>query len=349
MSNLEISAKPSLFPGLALAVAIALFSQFIHNIIIIGGQKPVSGVIIAILLGILIKNTMGIGQAYDPGINFALKKVLKGAIILLGLSLSFTAVIATGSKAFIIILISVTAAITMTYIIGKLLGLDDKLSVLIGMGTAICGTTAIVATSPAIKARDEEVTFSVATITIFGIVAIFLYPILGSALALSDMQFGTWAGVAIHETAQVVAAGFAYNDNAGQIATVVKLTRTVLLAPLVLILGIIFARRKVEEKELDEKINYLSIFPWFVFGFLAMAGFRTIGDTFWETSYLWTSLLGYASDISKFLIVTAMASIGLLTNFSDMKRVGMKPFIAGLAASVIMAGFSILLIFALGI
>ncbi|MFZ5945460.1 MAG: YeiH family protein [Bacillota bacterium] len=342
-----MNIKNTIVPGLLLAALLGYFSEFIHGIIIIGGQKPVSGVIIAILLGILIKNTIGVGEIFQKGITFALKNVLKGAIILLGLSLSFITVVTTGFKALSIILICVTFAIITTYYIGRKLGLPDKLATLIGIGTAICGSTAIVAASPAIDARDEEVTFSVATITIFGVVAIFLYPLIGKVLMLTDMQFGTWAGVAVHETAQVVAAGFAYSDAAGKIATVVKLTRTVLLAPIVLILGVIYSKR--QEEAGSQKVSYLRIFPWFVLGFIAMAGMRTFGDTFWANSSQWPLFLEQATALSKFMIVTAMAGVGLLTNFDDMKKVGIKPFIVGLVASLIMAVFSIALILILGI
>ncbi|GAB6178722.1 YeiH family protein [Desulfotomaculum defluvii] len=346
----DISIRNSIVPGMILAFIIAYTSEFIHKSIVIGGQKPISGVIIAILLGMLVKNTLGVNKVFEPGINFAMKKVLKAAIFLLGLGLSFITVVTTGSKALIIIVICVTFAITITYLFGRKMGLPDKLATLIGIGTAICGSTAIVAASPAIDAKDEEVTFSVATITIFGVLAIFLYPLIGKALMLTDMQFGTWAGVAVHETAQVVAAGFAYSDPAGQIATVVKLTRTVLLAPIVLILGVIYTRkqRNVAGSQ-GQKVNYFRIFPWFVVGFLAMAGLRTFGDTIWLNSQMWTSFLSNAQTLSKFLIVTAMAGVGLLTSFSDMKTVGIKPFVVGLVASLIMAVFSITLVFTLGI
>lgn len=342
-----MNIKNSIVPGLALAMIIGYFSEYLHSLIVIGGQKPVSGVIIAIIAGILIKNTIGVAPVFQRGIDFALKKVLKGAIILLGLSLSFVTVVTTGAKALTIILICVTFAITITYAIGKKLGLPDKLATLIGIGTAICGSTAIVAASPAIDARDEEVTFSVATITIFGVLAIFLYPLLGKMMVLTDLQFGTWSGVAVHETAQVVAAGFAFSDPAGQIATVVKLTRTVLLAPIVLILGILYSRN--QRGQSVSKVNYFKIFPWFVVGFIAMAGLRTMGDSLFLESTQWSNFLAQASTLSKFMIVTSMAGVGLLTNFDDMKRVGIKPFIVGLVASLIMAVFSLVLIFALGI
>jgi uncharacterized integral membrane protein (TIGR00698 family) len=349
MGNLSLLWKKSgsIIPGLLLAIAIASLSQLIHSVIIIGGQKPVSSVLIAILIGILLKNTIGIGATFMVGVNFVLKKMLKGAIILLGLGLSFMAVITIGGKALIIIITTVTVAILLTYSIGKKMGVPDKLAALIGVGTAICGTTAIVASVPAIRARDEEVTFSVATITIFGVLAIFIYPILGKVLALTDIQFGTWAGVAIHETAQVVAAGFSYSDPAGKIATVVKLTRTVFLAPIVLLLGIAYVKNNKEEK--SHKVSYLSIFPWFVVGFLAMAGLRTIGDNIWSNSNIWVAFLSQASIVAKYLIVTAMAGVGLMTDFDQMKKVGFKPFVVGLVASLIMAVFSIVLIFTLGI
>ncbi|MGI6227027.1 MAG: YeiH family protein [Peptococcales bacterium] len=342
-----MSLRNTIVPGLLLTAIVGYFSEYIHNIIVIGGQKPVSGVIIAILLGIIIKNTIGVAPQFQEGIDFALKKVLKGAIILLGLGLSFVTVITTGAKALLIIIICVAFAITFTYFLGKKLGLPDKLATLIGIGTAICGSTAIVAASPAIDARDEEVTFSVATITIFGVLAIFLYPLLGKLMVLNDLQFGTWSGVAVHETAQVVAAGFAFSDAAGKIATVVKLTRTVLLAPIVLILGVIYSRK--QNSLAAGRVNYFKIFPWFVVGFIAMAGLRTIGDTLWLNSAQWSNFLEQASTISKFMIVMAMASVGLLTNFDDMKQVGIKPFIVGLVASLIMAVFSLVLISALGI
>lgn len=348
--RLAVDMKKSIVPGLILAFIVAYFSEFIHKSIVIGGQKPISAVIVAILLGMLVKNTVGLNKAFEPGIDFAMKKVLKAAIFLLGLGLSFMAVVTTGSKALVIILICVAFAISLTYLFGRKMGLPDKLATLIGIGTAICGSTAIVAASPAIDAKDEEVTFSVATITIFGVLAIFLYPLIGKVLMLTDMQFGTWAGVAVHETAQVVAAGFAYSDPAGQIATVVKLTRTVLLAPIVLILGVLYAsKQKAAAGNAGHKVNYYRIFPWFVVGFMAMAGLRTFGDTLWLNSEMWTSFLSMAQTLSKFLIVTAMAGVGLLTSFEDMKTVGIKPFIVGLVASLIMAGFSIALIFALSI
>ncbi|QNB46563.1 putative sulfate exporter family transporter [Thermanaerosceptrum fracticalcis] len=340
-------SRSSILPGLLLTAIIAYVSEYLHSVITFGGQKPVSGVTIAILIGMAIENSVGLASIFKAGVHFSQKKILKIAIILLGLSLSFITVITTGSKALIIILICISFALTITYFLGKKLGLPEKLAVLIGVGTAICGSTAIVASSPAIAAKDEEVSFSVGTITVFGVIAVFLYPILGKLLLLSDMQFGTWAGVAVNDTSQVVAAGFAYSEAAGKIATVVKLTRTVLLAPLVLILGIIYTKK--QDIGTKDKVNYIKIFPWFVVGFIAMAVLRTIGDTLFAAQSFWPVLLEQSKELSKFLIVMAMSGVGLLTNFEQMKKVGLKPFITGLIASLIMAVFSLSMIYALGI
>ncbi|KKM10664.1 hypothetical protein SY88_12255 [Clostridiales bacterium PH28_bin88] len=313
----------------------------------INGTNPVSDVIIAILIGIGLRSFIGVPSNLQAGIEFSMKKVLKLAIILLGLGLNISAAIATGGRALMIIIVCVIIALVLMHRIGKLLGLSEKLSVLIGVGTSICGTTAIVAVAPAIKSEDTDVAYSVATITLFGVLAIFAYPVIGALLKMSDMQFGTWAGTAINETAQVVAAGFAYSEEAGKIATVVKLTRTVLLAPLVVILGYFFARKDVSTGR--ERVNLKAIFPWFVLGFFAMALARTFGDNLFGTWPLWDTALAYVSISAKFLIVMAMVGVGLMSDFTKMRSVGLKPFIGGFVAALIMGVLSITLIYILQI
>ncbi len=336
----------ALLPGLIIVVGLSIVSRQIHDLIVIGGANPVSSVIIAIILGMIIGTAFDLPQSLKPGLSFSLKRLLKLAIILLGLGLSFSAVVEAGAASALIIVTCIVIAMTVTYWIGKALNLSHRLAVLIGVGTAICGATAIVATAPAIEAEDADVSYSVATITLFGVVAIFVYPIAGTLLGLSDAQFGTWAGTAINETAQVVAAGFAYSDAAGKIATVVKLTRTAMLAPLVVVLGFFFARGN-RTGGARAQINGSAAFPWFILGFLALAVTRTIGDTVFlgtATAVQWGWLLKAASTAAKFLIVMAMASVGLMTDFTMMRRVGLKPFIAGLVAALIMAGVSLFLI-----
>jgi uncharacterized integral membrane protein (TIGR00698 family) len=164
-----------LLPGFLLATAIAVAAEWIHGMIVVGGEKPVSGLIIAIIIGALISNSFKIQAQIAPGVSYIMNKVLKAAIILLGLSLSFMAVIKTGAIALVVIVITVTLAIILTYRIGNKLGLPDKLAALIAIGTAICGATAIVSTAPVIEAEDEDITYAVATITIFGVFWPFLF------------------------------------------------------------------------------------------------------------------------------------------------------------------------------
>jgi uncharacterized integral membrane protein (TIGR00698 family) len=350
MSRYEhISRKAAeILPGILMASVIAGGAWIIHASIIYNGENPVSPVIIAIVLGALAGNLLKRGEILSAGLNFAIGKILKTAIIILGLSFSLTAVVRTGTLSLAVIVITVTLAIALAYFMGVRLGLPHRLSALIAVGTAICGATAIVCTAPVIEAGDEEITYAVATITIFGMLAIFLYPLLGVLLLLSDLQYGIWAGVAIHETAQVIAAGFAFSPGAGEIATVVKLTRTALLAPLILIIGALYARK--QNRPGGQKVYCLRAVPWFAAGFLLMAGLRTVGDIHWSGVDSWQALLSAAGILSKQLIVIAMAGVGLKTNFRSLKYIGgIRPMLVGLGASLIMAAVSFLIIAALGI
>jgi len=331
-----------LVPGLVLATVIAWVSNMGNQAIVIGGQKPVSAVVIAIILGMIIRSLVGSKKELTPGLSFAVKKILRLAIVLLGFSLTFQAVIKTGWSTLWVIVITVIIGILSTVWLGKAMGLRDELATLIGTGTAICGATAIVAAAPAVGADDSDVSYAVGTITMFGILAIFAYPVLGHMLSMSDTQFGTWAGTAIHETAQVMAAGIAYSETAGKTAAVVKLTRTTLLAPLVMILGAIFAKKQ------SGKVSWagaMKSFPYFVFWFIAASLVRTLVDgTAFGAGAQWKDLMLQVNNLSKFLIVIAMASTGLMTDFSKMRVVGFKPFFAGMVASVVVGVVTLVLI-----
>jgi uncharacterized integral membrane protein (TIGR00698 family) len=332
-----------LVPGLALATLIAIVSNFGNQAIVIGGQKPVSAVVISIILGMAIKTFIGQRKELAPGLSFAVKKILRLAIILLGFDLTFQAVVKTGAGTLGIIVVTVVVGILSTVWLGKALGLRDELSTLIGTGTAICGATAIVAAAPAVGADDSDISYAVGTITTFGIIAIFLYPLLGRALAMTDTQFGTWAGTAVHETAQVLAAGMAFSETAGKLAAVVKLTRTALLAPLVMILGAIFAKKHTGQVSWK---SAMKSFPYFVFWFLAASVVRSLLDSTFGTASpdWWKWFLVNAKEASKFLIVVAMASTGLMTDFAKMRQVGMKPFFVGMIASVVVGTVTLVLI-----
>jgi len=336
-----LAGVTEIVPGVAVATVLAVISNTIHNLIVIGAQKPVSAVVIAIIIGMIVRSTGG-RKHLAPGLSFSVKKILRLAIILLGFDLKLSSVVATGVGTLGVILAAVLAGILSAVYLGRLMGLRDELSTLIGTGTAICGATAIVAAAPAVGADDSDVSYAVGTITIFGILAIFAYPFLGHGLGLTDSQFGTWAGTAVHETAQVLAVGFAYSDPAGKIAAIVKLTRTTLLAPLVVVLGAMYARKRTGKFSREAAMK---AFPYFILWFLAASVVRTVVDGFAGAGMpTWTAFLNQAKEASKFLIVVAMAATGMMTDFDRMRKVGIKPFVSGLAASLVVGALSLLLI-----
>ena len=234
--------RPAL-PGLYLVIAVAVVARYLHEIIPNAVMaRAISEVFIAVFLGLYIRNAIRFSTRFDAGIKFALQRILRLGIILLGLRLSLQDVVSTGVTALILIVACMAVALTLAYFAGRLLKIPPRLAALIGVGTAICGNTAIVAVAPVIEAKEEDVSFAVATITFFGTLAVVLYPIIGYFLGVSDRTFGLWVGTAVNDTSQVVAAGAAFSDTARDIATVVKLTRNTLMAPLIVVIGMVYAR-----------------------------------------------------------------------------------------------------------
>jgi len=319
--------------GLIMVFLIAYVSQSVGNDI------PVVGATVtAIVLGILIRNFIGVPAVFNPGVQYSLKKVLKYAIILLGTSLNLWQVFTIGGKSILAILAVVILGIFLTIYIGRLMGLTGKIPALIGVGTAICGATAIATVSPIMKSKEEETAYAITTIFVFNVIAVILYPILGSIFGMSNEIFGMWAGTAIHDTSSVVAAGFAYSNEAGGVATVVKLTRTLFLVPLAILIGIYVSMKGSKEQGQGSKVKVSKIFPWFLLGFLGMSILNTLG-LFNET------VVEYVTAVSKFMILMAMASVGLGADFKEIRKIGMKPVYLGLIASVIVAVVSISIIY----
>ncbi len=324
-----------LIPGILLVLAISIPAVYIHKF-----YKPVSAVAIAIIAGIIIRNLFGLPERCKSGVSFSVKKILRLAIILLGVRFSFVEMLKISGSSLVIITILIIMATFLARYISHKLGLPDRLGTLIGVGTSICGVSAIVATSPAIEATEEETSFAVATITLFGLMAVFIYPVIGYLLHMSDTLFGTWAGAAVNDTSQAVATGFIYSDAAGSVATVVKLTRNLFMAPVIVLLSYLYivkANRKNGAGDKEKKIDYKKAFPFFVLGFIGMAILRTL-------RVLPAEAIGIIEDTAGFLIVVAIAGVGMGTNFASMKKVGLKPFYAGLSAALLMAVVSITLI-----
>lgn len=332
-------------PGFALIIVISLLALLIQSHIIVNGKEVVSAVAIAILIGILVRNLFYVSDSCKPGTGLAVKRFLRVGVALMGAQLSLGQILHTGACSVLIVAICIVLAILVVRLVSMRMGMSDRLGTLLGVGTSICGVSAIVATAPVIGAKEEETAMAVATITIFGLLAVLFYPLLGLSLGLSDRFFGTWAGTAVNDTSQVVATGLIFSQKAGEIATVVKLTRNLFIAPVIVVLSWLYLKRCQMEGELKNqgnRIKFQQAVPLFVLGFLGMAVLNSL-DVFPD------AVRNGIRMISQFLIVAALAGVGLETNLSAMKRIGFQPFYAGLCAAFFMAAVSFGLITIMGI
>jgi uncharacterized integral membrane protein (TIGR00698 family) len=351
----------SVLKGLLLAIAVAMAARLLHKLI--PGpmfNKAISDVLIAVLLGLFIRNAVGVSKSCEPGVKFALDHVLRLGIILLGLRLSVQDVAATGGAAIILVFTCIAVALSTAYIVGRLFHIPPRLTALIGVGTSICGNTAIVATAPAIGAKEEEVSFAVAVITLFGLIAVIIYPIIGHAIGLSNIAFGLWAGTAVNDTSQVVAVGAAHSQAALNVATIVKLMRNTIMAPLIIVVGLLLKNKATPEGSLPSTLPRGGILiPWFVIGFITMSAIRTSGIsagilpqdvTRPGTLSMAASILRAFDEVAKFAILTALAGVGLGTQLPVVLKIGLKPFALGLCVSVVLsiASLSMIMIFRMG-
>ncbi len=326
-------------PGFAAAVAIAAAAKFLESLLPI----PLIGAsVIAMFIGMFFNSFRKPGKTLAPGIRFTSKKILKFAIILLGASLNITTVLTVGRNSLLVMLFTLATCFGLGYISGKFLKLNWKMSNLISAGTGICGGSAIAAIAPVIDADDLDVAFGLSATFLFDMAMIVLFPLMGRALGLSDVMYGLWAGTAVNDTSSVVAAGFAFSEMAGDYATMVKLTRTLAIIPTVIIFALInmHLKKKASLAENGEKIHVdlLSVFPWFILGFLALSVLGSLG--------IITPELGAAlKTISKFLMVAALAAIGLNTSFRDMQKAGPAPMLHGfiISALVVIVAIAVIL------
>ncbi|KLD62014.1 YeiH family protein [Dyella japonica] len=325
---------PSRLPGLLLSVVIALVALGLGKLApLIGG--PVFGIV----LGILVRNTLAPGGSYTPGIQFAGKQVLQWSIIALGFGLSLNQVAKTGLESLSVTLVTMTVAFLTAWGLGRLLKVDDKLKILIGVGTAICGGSAIAAVTPIIKPDEHDTAFAISTIFLFNLVAVLLFPLLGHLLHLSDLGFGLWAGTAINDTSSVVAAGYSFSKQAGDYATIVKLTRATLIIPICLILAFATAWRQKKQGATD--FSLARIFPWFILWFLVASAIRTAG-------LVPVAIQPALHLAAEFLIIVALTAIGLSANLRKMASTGARPILLGLGVWAAVAVSSLVVQLAIG-
>lgn len=314
-------------PGIILTVVIAVPAWILGKLFPIVGS-PVLGILFGMILAFWKRPSW-----FESGISYTSKKLLQYSIVLLGFDMNLFNVFKVGSQTFILMLFTLTAAFCTAFFVGRALKVDRNTNILIGVGTAICGGSAIAATAPVINADDEEVARSISTIFLFNVIAAFLFPFLGHLLNMSDYNFGLWAGTAVNDTSSVVAAGYTFSDASGNLAVIVKLTRTLMIIPVTLVLSLYNSCRKTQENKANYKFS--KIFPWFVLGFIAASIIRTFFPIPPEAA----SLLVQAG---KFMIVMAMAAIGLNTNIVKLIKNGWKPILLGLTCWAVLAVTSLI-------
>ncbi|MFC2170206.1 YeiH family protein [Acidobacteriota bacterium] len=329
--------KKEFFPGWLFMLAVGIMATYISKLVVVGGKNPIEAAVLAIIIGILIRNFGLVPTACFPGIK-AFEKILILGIVLIGASLDFRNIASQGINLLFIILITMTISFFVIYFLGKAFKLPMTLSILLTVGTTICGGSAIAVTAPLIKAKEEETSYAIGTIALWGLFAIILYPKIAQLLGASDIYFGVFAGTAIHSTPQVVGAGFIFSDIAGKTATAVKLVRNCFMVPVAFLIAVWYTKNILKaKKEEGAHINMAKAFPWFLFGYFIMAALNTQG-------YFSSEGVKAFNTAGRFLILLGLSGIGLNTVFASFRKVGLKPLIVGLIGAAVVAGCSILMI-----
>lgn len=343
-----------IFPGVTLALIFFLFSQGINNVLaieIFGTPKsPISTVLIAILLGILMGNAFTPRPGMMVGLDFTQQYILKIGIIFLGIRLSFEDFLKFGSIAIPLIIVCIVGVLILIKLLIKKVPISSKMSYLIAIGTSVCGATAIVATAPVINAKKTEVAYAIANITLFGVIAMLVYPYFAEwYFNEDDLKAGLFLGTSIHETSQVAAAGLIYDQQFNSpetlnVATVTKLIRNTFLVVMIPLFAFLYNRGEVK----NEKYSILSIFPYFVLGFIGMIVVRNLGDQLFSNEnsnyLLWMNFIQYLKILATTFLTMAMAAVGISINLSELKSMGYKPFIVGLIAAVTVGFVSLIYI-----
>jgi len=327
--------------GVAICFAVAALSVLLEKLI---PGELLGASIIALFMGTII-NSFFHPTWIKPALKFASKKILKAAIILLGASLSVNTILSVGKMTFFVMIFTFAMCFGGGYFIRKLFGLNWKLSNLISAGTGICGGSAVAAIAPVIDADDKDIAFAMSSTFLFDMVMIALYPLMGKALGMSDIAYGIWAGTSVNDTASVVASGYAFSEAAGDFATMVKLTRTIAIIPTVLVFAWIGVRMKKKEMQTSsggKKVNMMKIIPWFIGGFLLLAIANSIG-------FIPAAVSGIMKTASKFLMVTALAAIGLSTSITDFKKAGLKPMFYGITIDTLVTLTALVVIWCMGL
>lgn len=368
-----MSTSMNRVPGIVAAVVVMLIGFAVADVLGrallqargLTGASPISGVPIAIVLGLLLRNLAGLPASLSSGLKFCTTTVLRLGIVLVGIKLSVVEMARLGAAGIPVVLAAICTGLVFVTWFNRRLGLPPRLGTLIAAGTGICGVTAIVSTAPAIDADEREVAYAVANVVAFGLFGMLFYPYLAHALLPSSAAIGLFLGTAVHDTSQVVGAALTYkqiyaDDVVLRVATVTKLTRNLFLAAVIPVLTWMHVRRTHGSSAASRAAtNWKTLVPTFVLGFVAMAILRSIADAMlgrgqlalgiWDAA-AWSQLTAFVGDVAaaKWLLGTAMAAVGLNTSFAVFKGVGLKPFAVGMAGALAVGGVGFAMALLLG-
>lgn len=356
----------NVLPGIALSLVLAWTGFFLSELIgrrmsYESGKSPVSPVTIAVLLGILLRNTTGVPRIYEAGLRLCIKTVLRLGIVVLGLTLSVKAIGREVVAGLPVIAGCIATALILVTVVNRLLGLPRRLGTLIAIGTSICGVSAIVATAPIIEADEDETAYAVACITIFGLLALMTYPFVAHQIFQTPVQAGIFLGTAIHDTSQVAGAGLAYAqqykaDAAVKTAVTVKLVRNLSMSLLIPLMAILYRRRELKGRVRTVGQKWGQVVPLFVVAFVVMACFRSLGDGGGGGNGVGGKAFGFiprdqwklvdtnAKFYASWLLATALGAVGLGTGLARLRGLGLKPFSVGFAAALCVGAVSVALI-----
>ena len=314
-----------ILPGLLLTFIVAGAAFLLNSILPI---DLLGATLLALLIGMALNPLLGHKKTFDAGTAFSSKTILRLGIILMGINLNFSQVFQAGKYALVLMVFTLSTSFIVAYICGKVFKINWKLTSLLAVSTAICGGTAVATLGPTIEADHKDIAYAISATFIFDILTVLLFPWFGKLLGLGDIGYGLWIGTAVNDTSSVIAAGYAFSDAAGALATIVKLTRTLFIVPIVLIFSWIHTKKKAQEQGKTsnpttvKKVSITKIFPWFILVFLGMVTVKSTG-------VLPQSAVNLLSTLSKWFLAMALGAIGLKTSFKEVASTGFKPMVAG--------------------
>ncbi len=322
-------------PGILLTAIISALALYTSSRV-----SYVSPLVAAMGIGMIIRNFFIVPRFYFPGIFFAMRPVLRLGIVLLGAKITLEKVLGLGWQYMVIPALSLLAGLFFVYYLGRLFGISKKMSLLLGMGTSICGASAVLVGGSLVKAKEEDTIVSISAITVFGTLSMLIYPLLytGFLHFLNPEEYGLWVGASIHEVAQVVTAGFSAGKDSGEVAVLTKLVRVILMLPLAFILSVLVGQGFfMEKKEEETRRERVLSFPLFLLGFAGVVILNSM-DFFTPKAQKWMEFSAL------FFLLMGMAGMGLETDFRRLLRIGFAPFFVGLISTLFMSAFSLFLI-----